>query len=61
MVITIVVLLILASSTIAVLTGENGIIKKTGEASEQTKVAGYKESIQLAVQDLVMDGSIFDD
>ena len=54
-------MLILASVTVATLTGENGIITKAGEASEQTKIAGYKESIQLSVQYLVMDGSIFGD
>ena len=49
LVITIIVLLILAGVTIATLTGDNGLLKKAGEAGNTSKVAEIKERIQLAV------------
>ena len=49
LVITIIVLLILAGVTIATLTGDNGILTKTSEASEKTKEANAKEQVQIAV------------
>ena len=58
--ITIVVLLILASVTVATLTGENGIIN-VQEASKQAKIAGYVGSIQISMQYLELGGSIFDE
>ena len=48
LVITIIVLLILAGVTIATLTGENGILTKAGEASEQTELADEREKVELA-------------
>ena len=48
LVITIIVLLILAGVTIATLTGENGILTKASEASEQTKISEEKEAIGIA-------------
>ena len=49
LVITIIVLLILAGVTIATLTGENGILTRASEASEQTKKANIEEQVKLAV------------
>ena len=48
LVITIIVLLILAGVSIAMLTGENGVLTKATEAKEQTEVAQEKEEIQMA-------------
>ena len=49
LVITIIVLLILAAVSIAMLTGENGILKKVSTASERTLEAEAEEKIKLAV------------
>ena len=48
LVITIIILLILASVTIATLTGENGIITKAREAQEKTEKAAIEEQLRLA-------------
>ena len=48
LVITIIILLILASVTIATLTGENGIITKATEAKEKTEQAAIEEQLRLA-------------
>ena len=48
LVVTIVVLLILASIGISVLTGDNGIIKNSQEAKEQTEIDNEKEIVQLS-------------
>ena len=49
LVITIIVLLILAGVSIAMLTGENGIITQAQNAKEKTVKASELEGIQLAV------------
>ena len=49
LVITIIVLLILASVSIAMLTGDNGILTMASKAKEQTEIAEEKEQVQLAV------------
>ena len=49
LVITIIVLLILAGVSIALLTGDNGILTKANNASEQTKQSGAVEKVKLAV------------
>ena len=49
LVITIVVLLILAGVSIAMLTGNNGILTQAQKAKSETEKAGDKEKIQLAV------------
>ena len=49
LVITIIVLLILAGVTIAMLTGENGILTKTTEAKNKTAEATAKEKVQTEV------------
>ena len=48
LVITIIVLLILAGVTIATLTGENGILTRASDASEQTELADEREKVELA-------------
>ena len=48
LVITIVVLLILAGITIGAITGENGIINKTGQAKEEAEIANEKEIIDTS-------------
>ena len=48
LVITIIVLLILAGVSIAMLTGENGILSQAQKAGEQTVVGQEKEAIALA-------------
>ena len=50
LVVTIVVLLILAGTSIAMLTGENGIITEAVKSQEENEKAEEKEKIQLAAQ-----------
>lgn len=59
LVITIIVLLILAGVSIAMLTGENGILKKAGEATTNTTDAEVEEAIKLAVADIIADNEGF--
>ena len=49
LVITIIVLLILAGISIASLTGENGILKKAGQATEEYKKKSAEEKVKLAI------------
>ena len=49
LVVTIVILLILAGITIAALTGDNGLIGKTGEAKKQTEISEGLEQLEIAV------------
>lgn len=49
LVITIIVLLILAGISIAMLTGENGLLTKATKSEQETKKASAKEKIQLAI------------
>ena len=55
LIVTIIVLLILASVTIATLTGENGIITNAIEARERTEIASVKEQAQLDIASWVTD------
>ena len=48
LVVTIIVLLLLAGVSIAMLTGENGILTQANKAKIQTEDAGIKERIQMA-------------
>lgn len=48
LVITIIVLLILAGVTIAILTGENGILTRATDAKEQTEIGDEKEKVELS-------------
>ena len=52
LVITIVVLLILAGVSIAMLTGDNGIITRTQEAKTKTEKAALEEKIQLLTAEM---------
>lgn len=49
LVITIIVLLILAGVSIAMLTGENGILTQAKEAKTKTEIAQWEERIDLAI------------
>ena len=49
LVVTIVVLIILASISIGVLTGDKGIIKQSYTAKEDTEIASWEEQIDIAI------------
>ena len=53
LVITIIVLLILAGVSIAMLTGQNGILTQAGNAKTDTAKAEAKEAIKLAVNEIL--------
>lgn len=55
LIVIIVVLLILASITIPLLTGENGVINKATSSKDQHEVAGEKETLKLAVSEAYHD------
>ena len=55
LVITIIVLLILAGVSIAMLTGDNGILTQATNAQTQTRDAEIKEAISLAVSTINAD------
>ena len=55
LVITIVVLLILAGVSIAMLTGENGILTQANRAKKETIIASEKEKIELSLLEANMD------
>lgn len=52
--ITIVVLLILAGISIAIVTGDNGMLTKTKEAKEQTNIAQISEIKKIEFQELIL-------
>ena len=49
LVITIIVLLILAGVSIAMLTGDNGILTRATDAKNDTKIAEIAENVQLGI------------
>ena len=49
LVVTIIVLLILAGISIQMLTGDNGILTRAGDAKKQTDIEGEKEILQISV------------
>ena len=53
LVITIIVLLILAGVSIAMLTGDNGVLTQAGRAQEQTAKAEAEEAIKLGVNEIL--------
>lgn len=55
LVITIIVLLILAGVSIAMLTGENGILTKATTAKTQSIEAELKEQVSLALGEIIAD------
>ena len=57
LVITIIVLLILASVSIAMLTGDNGILTQANNAKKETEVKGLKEEVNLMMQKRKIDES----
>ena len=56
-ILNIIVLLILAGVTIATLTGENGILTRASQASEQTEIEEEKEAIGLAYTGVLADNN----
>ena len=54
LVITIIVLLILAGVSIAMVTGDNGILTQAAKAKEETEKAQDKEKIKLAVSEAII-------
>ena len=56
LVVTIVVLLILAGTSIAMLAGENGIIKQAQESKEKNKIAEIEEKVKLAAMAAKTEG-----
>ena len=57
LVVTIIVLLILAGISITMLTGQNGILNRTGEAKERNGAAQTDENVKLAVADALTKGT----
>lgn len=55
LVITIIVLLILAGVSIAMLTGDNGILSKATEATGNTKTGEAKEAVRLGVATIITE------
>ena len=55
LVITIIVLLILAAVSIAMLTGENSILKNATKAGDDTKLANGKEAAVVKMQEIMAD------
>lgn len=49
LVVTIIILLVLAGITVASLTGDNGLIGKSGEAKKQTEISEALEQLEIAV------------
>lgn len=58
LVVSIIVLIILAGVSIAMLVGDNGIITMAQQAKEDTKQAQERESIQLAVLQASLESKI---
>ena len=56
LVITIIVLLILAGVSIAMLTGDNGIIKRAENAAETSKIEEMREKLEMAKMAVFVDG-----
>ena len=55
LVITIIVLLILAGVSIAMLTGDNGILSNARDAQTETVESSNEEMVKLAVADVITD------
>ena len=56
LVVTIIVLLILAGTSITMLTGQNGILNRTAEAKEKTRLAKIDEGVKMAVMSALSKG-----
>ena len=61
LVVTIIVLLILAGVSIAMLSGNNGILNRASEAGDKSVVANAKEQIALAINEAMTEhyGNIY--
>lgn len=57
LVITIIVLLILAGVSIAMLTGSNGVLTKATTAKSETAVAEIREQVTLAMNEILMNAN----
>lgn len=57
LVITIIVLLILAGVSIAMLTGSNGVLTKATTAKDNTAVAEIREQVTLAMNEILMNAN----
>lgn len=57
LVITIIVLLILAGISISMLSGDNSILKRAGEAKENTDSSGLKEQVQMSTLAALSNGN----
>ena len=55
LVITIIILLILAGISIAMLTGQNGLLTKALKAKEEHLISQYKEEINLIIAEEVVE------
>ena len=55
LVVTVIILLILAGVSVSMLIGNNGVLKKAGEAADQTKIAGNIEELKLYYMEKVME------
>ena len=55
LVITIIVLLILAGVSIAMLTGNNGLLTKTNDSAIETEKAEIRENVELAISAVYTD------
>ena len=55
LVVTIIVLLILAGVSIAMLSGENGILSKASSAGDETKIAAAKETAGVDLSAVIAD------
>ena len=57
LVVTIIILIILAGVSIAMVVGDNGIITQAQKAAEDTKLAQEKEAISLAILENELSGT----
>ena len=58
LVITIIVLLILAGVSIAMLTGQNGVLKRANDASDDSKRAEIADKVNMAIQSAYTDAVV---
>ena len=56
LIVTIIVLLILAAISIAMLTGQNGILGKAAETKKTTSAAQLDEQVKLAIMEARLNG-----
>ena len=63
LVITIIVLLILAGVSIAMLTGDNGILSNADRAAEETAIANARDEVSMAVNEALTNryGAVYGD